>query len=152
MMGRLSVYGFLAMFILLGLAALVFYGGDAEARLVGLGFIGGGLLGIVVCWIGFRIQRRRSRRLTEWTVGQGTILAVTNSSYSTAAVNNSIGLNLTLSVEVPGRPPYHVTVQHSYSHDVRKQIQPGAIVPVRVNPANPAKVLVATDHLNRALV
>ena len=77
---------------------------------------------------------------------------MTNSSYSTAPVNNGIGLNMALSVEVPGRPPYHVTVHHSYSHDVRKQIQPGVIVPVRVNPANPAKVLIATDYLNRALV
>jgi hypothetical protein len=151
-MGRLSAYGFFAMFMLVGLAALVLYRGDEEARLVGLGFIGGGALGIVLFWIGFRIQRRRARRLTTWTAGQGTILAVTTSSYSTAPVNNGLGLNLTLTVEVPGRPPYQVTVHHSYSHDVRNQIQPGVIVPVRVNPANPAKVMVATDYLNRTLV
>lgn len=55
-------------------------------------------------------------------------------------------LRLKLGVQVPGQEPYEVTVQRSVDSVYLSRVQPGATLPVQVDPVNPQIVRLIFDQ------
>jgi hypothetical protein len=66
-----------------------------------------------------------------------------------------LGLRLVLGVQAPGRPPYQVNAEAMVSELQIPQVQPGASAVVRIDPANPMKVIVEgirSPHMQGQLI
>ena len=64
-------------------------------------------------------------------VGQGTIKAIHDTGMF---VNNQPQFDIELDVTVPDRDPYTATIRQVVAMSVLPQFQPGAVMPVRVDP------------------
>ncbi|GAA1741866.1 hypothetical protein [Luedemannella helvata] len=83
-----------------------------------------------------------SALLRDGSPGTARVLTVRDTGVVVNGVN--LVVNLGLRVSVTGRPPYDVSVRHVLAgRSAWGSIQPGAIVPVRVDPADPTKVAIA---------
>jgi hypothetical protein len=74
------------------------------------------------------------------TVGQATISAVRQTG---RLINFNPECDLDLQVSVNGGPPYPVTHRQVLAQVALPSFQPGATVPVRVDPADPQSLIVA---------
>lgn len=105
------------------------------------------LIGIVfVVWVkgGNIKQRIDNRRLRKVGVpASGHILSVRMGAMRVRiGIHRYLQLVLEVEVHFAGRPPYEAQVKVLVSELQIPQIQPGATVQVRVDPANPAKLMV----------
>jgi hypothetical protein len=85
-------------------------------------------------------QQRAQRLMATGLVGQATITAVRETGTS---VNESPVVEFRLQVALDGRDPYAVTHRQVVSRLVVGNFAPGATVPVRIDPADTAEVLIA---------
>jgi hypothetical protein len=58
-------------------------------------------------------------------------------------VNDNPQVRFSLTVTVPGRPPYPATLTQVVSRLVMGSFQPGSTVPVRVSPEDPQTLMIA---------
>lgn len=144
---RLGAYALCLMFIGIGLLAmawmLVFYPGDSR-WLVGPAFVALGVVGIFAFRAMGKAEKRKARTLAEAVRGTGTVTAVEKSQRTHG--NHTSGFWLTMTVEIPGQAPFQARVHMSVSHDALKKVQPGLVLPVRIHPANPGKVLIGANQ------
>jgi hypothetical protein len=85
-------------------------------------------------------QRRAQRLMAEGLVGQATITDVREIGTS---INRNPVVEFDLRVLLDGRDPYAVTHRQVVSRLVVGSFEPGAVVPVRVDPGNVAEVMIA---------
>ena len=85
-------------------------------------------------------EQRAQRLMAEGLVGQATITDVREIGTS---VNRNPVVEFDLRVLLDGRDPYPVTHRQVVSRLVVGSFEPGAVVPVRVDPANVAEVMIA---------
>ena len=85
-------------------------------------------------------QHRAQRLMAEGLVGQATITDVREIGGSS---NRNPVVEFDLRVLLEGRKPYPVTHRQVVSRLVVGSFEPGAVVPVRVDPANVAEVMIA---------
>jgi hypothetical protein len=84
--------------------------------------------------------QRAQHLMAHGVVGQGTITALRDTGMT---VNDNPRIELDLTVTVPGREPYAVTHAQTISRLAIAGFQPGATVPVRVDPNDPAQMIIA---------
>lgn len=149
---RLFWYGLGGLLMLIGtglaLMTFVLHRDGARWWLGPAVFGGGGLMALLV----FVIQRAvdsthqdRAFILSQGIHGQATVTAVRKLRSGETDKQN---LQITMTVDVPGRPPYEATERKLYHVTRIDKLQPGMVVPVRVHPTDPAQVLIATDEYN----
>ena len=147
-MERLGLYLFCAMFIGVGLLAsawmLLFYPGDSR-WLVGPAFVAAGIVGIFIGRASKKADVRRKKMLAEADGGQATVTAVEKSMRSSGG-ENWRGLWLTLSVEVPGRPPFESRAHVSVPPENVKTMAPGLVLQVKVHPSKPTEVIIPRSY------
>jgi hypothetical protein len=140
------------MFIGVGLLAtiwmLLFYPGD-NRWLVGPAFVAVGIAGFFLIRAYGRAQKRKARTLAEAARGTGTVTAVETSQRTHGS--HTSGFWLTMTIEMPGQAPFQSRVHMSVSHDVMKKLQPGLVLPVRIHPSDPGKVLIGADQWLHAI-
>jgi hypothetical protein len=86
-------------------------------------------------------QAEEARRLLQ--VGQRGLAKVMSVRRTGECIDDNPQAELELSVVVAGRAPYKVTHRQVISRIAIAGLLPGAKVPVRVDPHDPAKLLVA---------
>jgi hypothetical protein len=75
--------------------------------------------------------------------GVGRILSLEQTGeHSETAQGCKIGLR----VEIPGHPPYDVTVRRLVQLIHIPRVQPGATIPIQVDPADPQKIRIDFDQ------
>jgi hypothetical protein len=84
-------------------------------------------------------QADAQRLMATGLVGQATVQAIRDTGVT---VDETSQVEFDLLVSVHGRDPYPVTHRQLVSRLVMGNFQPGASIPVRVDPADPAKVLI----------
>jgi hypothetical protein len=85
-------------------------------------------------------QRTDAQRLmATGLLGQATVLALRDTG---AVVNENPRIEFELLVSVDGREPYPVIHRQVVSRLVLANFQPGTSIPVRVDPADPSRVLI----------
>jgi len=57
-------------------------------------------------------------------------------------VNEAPVLELTMTVTIPGRPPYPVKHRQLVSHAALGRFQPGSVLPVKVSPQDPNQLMI----------
>jgi hypothetical protein len=86
-------------------------------------------------------QAQDAQRLMQvGRVGQATVMAIRDTGVT---VNENPQAELDLQVAVEGTPPYMVTHRQVIARIALAGFQPGASVPVRVDPQDPHKLIVA---------
>jgi hypothetical protein len=107
----------------------------------GLGITGVTLWFVYVKVLGpmMKGQQLQQQLLTTGQRAQGRILQVAQTG---TYVNNQPQVQIVLEVAPPGRPPYQAQMVTILSMLAIPRVQPGAIVAVRYNPANPAEVAI----------
>ncbi|MEV0729789.1 hypothetical protein [Polymorphospora sp. NPDC050346] len=149
LLGRAAGYFWCVMSMAVGGLAFLFYDRADEEWVIGPIGVGVGLLGIVLISVAGRFERGRTFILRHGIAGVGTVTAV---SKTMRGETEARYLKLTLTVVVPGRSPYQATTRKAYGLSVIDRVQPGLVLPVRVHPTRPEKVLVAGDRYHRPLV
>jgi len=135
-----------ALSFLLGVLSLVWVAVDSTMALAG-GIVGGSFLltGIVLVFAARYVgSLDTSGLLRDGIPGTATVL----STQDTGVTINDLNLvvQLRLRVTVPGRAPYEVTIRHVLSgRSAWGSIQPGMVLPVRVDPTNPNHVAVDSN-------
>ncbi|WP_344127809.1 hypothetical protein [Luedemannella flava] len=147
MIGRLGAYGFCLMFVAIG-CGLPLFRRDREGLLGALGFVVGGLLLMAFLFALHRWQDGREAILRAGIPGRGTVVAARKLKM---AEDWDQFLKVTLVVEIPGRPPYRADVRKPYHRTYIDSVVPGLVVPVRVSPRNPNRVLIATTTMGRPI-
>ena len=139
--------------LLIGVAATVWtVTNTGSAAALGIGIVGGTFL---VTGVAFLLAGRymggldTTALLRDGIPGTGEVLFTQDSG--TVINNVNLVVNLGLRVTVPGTPPYDVTIKHvQRGRQQWSAIQPGMVVPVRVDPRDPRKVAIgggsAFDH------
>ena len=91
---------------------------------------------------GMRRQAAETQRLLQVGIpAPAQILGVQMGGMTvTTGVHRHLQLMIQLQVQAPGRPPYMAQLTSMISELQIPQIQPGAIVQVRIDPANPMKL------------
>jgi hypothetical protein len=85
-------------------------------------------------------QRTDAQRLmATGLLGQATVQALRDTG---AVVNDNPQIEFDLLVTVDERDPYPVTHRQVVSRLVLANFQPGASIPVRIDPADPGRVLI----------
>lgn len=137
---------FCLMFVGIGLIAFVVFDRDDERWWAGPGFLGVGVLLLVVLASINRWRDRRNEILQHGVDGRGLVTGVTPTSQWE---NNDVRyFRMTMTIELPGRAPYTATARQPYHRARWDRIRPGIVVPVRVHPTDPRRVMVAADALN----
>jgi hypothetical protein len=85
-------------------------------------------------------QRETTMLLTSGIVGEARIDEVSDAGTS---VNDHPHVQFTLTVSVPGRKPYPVTLSQVVSRTALPKFRPGTTVPVRVSPEDPQVLMLA---------
>jgi len=104
------------------------------------------VIGIVISVAAFGSAAVISRRFRNPTIrgpalaGRARVLSVENTTGPAGGSQNVVSLRIGLTVEVPGRPPYDVTVKRKVELIHVARVQPGATIPVEVDATNPQKV------------
>lgn len=142
---RIGFLGGGALFIVIGLTSLLWAALDAEARLAGA-MTGGSFLivGVVFLFTARYVAGLDpSAVLRDGVSGTAEVM----STQDTGVTINNLGMvvKLGLRVTVAGREPYPVTIRHVlHGRDAWGSVQPGHILPVRVDPRDPSRVAVDT--------
>ena len=100
------------------------------------------LIGAVFFMIGRAMARsgETAKRLrTEGLQAQGQIVSLQPTGMS---VNNVPQVAITVSVQLPGRPPYQASAKMLLQPMAMAQLTPGQTVPLRVDPRDPQEVLI----------
>jgi len=84
-------------------------------------------------------QAKTARLMSVGLVGTGTITAIRDTGVQ---VNYQPQFEIDLQIAVPDREPYIATIKQVVALSVLPQFQPGAVMPVRVDPDNPASVMI----------
>lgn len=84
-------------------------------------------------------QALMTRLMTTGLAGQGTIKALRDTGVQ---VNMQPQFEIDLDVTVPGRDPYPVTITRVVQMSALPMYQPGAVFPVKVDPADPSIVII----------
>lgn len=126
--------------------AALFAAGAMTIPFVGFGFwLTSAILGItggVLLVIGLRVRRsaeRTDRILATGIDGSATITGLTQTGVS---MNDNPQVEIDLSVQLPGREPYPATRREFVPLILLGRLTPGATLPVTVDPADPAAVLI----------
>ncbi|MEM9457510.1 MAG: hypothetical protein AAGF11_25245 [Myxococcota bacterium] len=100
---------------------------------------------------GMKRQQAETRRLLQVGVpASAQILAVQMGGMTvTTGVHRHLQLVLSLQVQAPGRPPYGASLTTMVSELQLPQLQPGAMVQVRIDPADPTKM--ALEAIGQAI-
>ncbi|GIG00223.1 hypothetical protein [Catellatospora citrea] len=146
MLRRIGQYLFCLMFVGIGLVVSVVFDRDDERWWAGPAFVGVGVLLIVVFSMVDRWRDRRNAILAHGVDGRGLVTEVKPTAQWES--NDVRYFRLTMTIEVPGRAPYTASARQPYHRTRWDRIRPGIVVPVRVHPQDPARVMVATDWLN----
>ena len=140
-------------FVVLGVAAAIALGG--------IPYAGGGMLlmgGIFVvvggglALIGFIVNRGASSTdevLASGVAGTATITGVTQTGMY---LNEQPRIKMNLMVQLPGQAPYAAEHSEFVPLILLSRVQPGATLPVKVNPAQPQKVVVDWQGLSTMAV
>ncbi len=89
---------------------------------------------------GLEVQSAENHRLlTEGIVATGIVTALRDTG---ASIGEHPQVELDLRITIPGRPPYPVTYRRVVNRLEAPAFRPGSSRPVRVDPADPAKLLV----------
>ncbi|MDW5595297.1 DUF3592 domain-containing protein [Conexibacter stalactiti] len=86
-----------------------------------------------------RQQADAQRLMATGLIGQATVQALRDTGMT---INENPQVEFDLLVSVDGRDPYPVTHRQVVSRLVISNFQPGASIPVRVDPADPTRVLI----------
>jgi hypothetical protein len=148
--GRFGAYAFTLMFVVIGIGISVVLGRDDSRWWMGPGFIAGGLLLMVLLFFLNRWRDRRNAILKYGVDGRGTVTSVKPTARWES--NDVRHFRLTMTIEAPGRAPYQATAKQPYHRRSWDRVQPGIVVPVRIHPQDPARVMVATDWLGNPSV
>ncbi|GAA1380468.1 hypothetical protein [Catellatospora chokoriensis] len=146
MLRRLGQYLFCLMFIGIGLVVAVVFDRDEAPWWAGPIFAAVGTLLLVVFFLVNRWRDRRNAILEHGVDGRGLVTEVKPTAQWES--NDVRHFRMTMTIEVPGRAPYTATARQPYHRTRWDRIRPGLVVPVRVHPGDPARVMVATDWLN----
>jgi hypothetical protein len=110
----------------------------------------GGIVSVIVLAILFSTYRTfiepslaYSRLLKTGIPGIGTILAISETG---TWINNAPLCIIDLEVEIAGRPTYTTTISTVLSYFDAPQFQPGAHLPILVDPNNLMNAMLATDN------
>jgi hypothetical protein len=92
----------------------------------------------------YAVKQRRQGDHEQWLwktgiKGRGTLV----SAGSHVQINEQPLLKMVLDVEVPGLPPRRITRRVVVSNFAAPLMQPGLVLPVYVNPADPEDILIA---------
>jgi hypothetical protein len=147
-LARLGSYGFALMFVAIGIFVAICRPSDAPWY-VGPLFMVVGLLIVVMQYVLHRSADGRAAILKGGIDGRGTVTAVKPTSRWEG--NEVRYFRLSLSVEVPGRPAYAATALKTLHRSHFDAIQPGMVLPLRVSPTDPTKIMVVTDIANRPM-
>jgi hypothetical protein len=104
------------------------------------------VIGIVITIAAFGSVAVISRRFSNPKIrgpalaGTARVLSVENTTGPTGGSQNLVSLRIGLTVEVPGRQPYDVTVKRKVELIHLARVQPGATLPVEVDATNPQTV------------
>lgn len=85
------------------------------------------------------VRQDAQRLMATGLVGQATVQAVRETG---TTINENPQIEFDLLVSVDEREPYPVTHRQVVSPLVIGNFQPGASIPVRIDPADPSKVLI----------
>jgi hypothetical protein len=143
---RIGQYAFCLMFVGIGLVAFAVFDRDDERWWVGPAFVGVGVVLMAVFFLFNRWSDRRDAILRHGVDGRGLVTEVKPTAQWDS--NDVRYFRMTMTVEVPGRAPYPATARQPYHRTRWDRIRPGIVVPVRVHPRDPRRVMVATDMLN----
>ena len=148
-LGRYAWYLFCLLAVVVGLGLTVIRDRDHPHWLLGPGAIGGGVVGFMLVFLLYRALDRSQARTrflqTHGIAGRGSVTAVQKTSRWEG--NDFRYLKLALTVEVPGRAPYPVTVSNPYHRKYIDLVKPGAVVPLLVHPTDPTQVMIPPDSL-----
>ena len=145
-LARLGSYSFSLMFVAIGIVIAIFRPSDAPWY-VGPLFVAVGLLGIIILYVLNRSADARAAILKSGIDGRGTVTGVKPTARWDG--NDIRYFRVSLSVEVPGRPAYPGTALTALHRTYFESIKPGMVLPVRVSPADPSKIMIATNVANR---
>jgi hypothetical protein len=84
-------------------------------------------------------QAKVTRLMSAGLVGQGTIKAIRDTGVQ---VNYQPQFEIDLEVTLPDRDPYQATITQVVAMSVLPQFQPGAVLPVRVDPQDPHVLMI----------
>jgi Protein of unknown function (DUF3592) len=94
---------------------------------------------IIALYVWYRIRFRQPTIKGPALTGTAKILSVQQTTGPMREGHN-LALRIALRVEVPGRQPYDVKVERTVDLNHMARVQPGATIPVWVDPTNPQKV------------
>lgn len=86
-----------------------------------------------------RQQADTQRLMATGLIGQATVESLRDTGMT---INDNPQIEFDLLVTVESRDPYPVTHRQAVSRLVLANFQPGASIPVRVDPADPTRVLI----------
>jgi hypothetical protein len=86
-----------------------------------------------------RLQADAQRLMATGLIGQATVEALRETGMT---INDNPQIEFELLVTVESREPYPVIHRQAVSRLVLGNFQPGASIPVRVDPADPTRVLI----------
>jgi hypothetical protein len=101
-----------------------------------------GITALILLAIGLRVRRSATatdRLLREGVAGQATITGLTQAGMY---LNNNPRIKMELLVEPPGRPAYAAQHSEFVPLILLGRLAPGAVLPVRVDPAAPQRVAI----------
>ncbi|MBN2848655.1 MAG: hypothetical protein JXP72_09460 [Coriobacteriia bacterium] len=84
-------------------------------------------------------QAKAARLMSVGLIGQGTIKAIRDTGVQ---VNYQPQFEIDLDIVVPDRDPYTTTITQVVAMSVLPQFQPGAVMPVRVDPDDKNVVMI----------
>lgn len=113
--------------------------GNAASPILALTFLPMGIIFTLVGYYFVRSSGRRNQILQQGVAGNATILGLASTNMY---VNEQPVAKLTLSVQLPGRPPYTVEKREVIPMLALGMIAPGKSLPVAVDPADPQKVVI----------
>lgn len=106
-----------------------------------------GIPALVMLFVGVSLYRIRKPRFSGPALtGVARILSVQSTG---TVINDRYVCKISLSVEVPGREPYEATVRQAVHPIQMASVQPGLVVPVQVDSANPSKVRIEPGNAVR---
>lgn len=89
--------------------------------------------------------RAAAARDAVWATGTPATATVVRVDGTGATINNDLEVDLVVDVVVAGRPPHRATIRRYVSPLAIPRVQPGCSIDARVDPANPAAVVLDPD-------
>ncbi|MBI5499905.1 MAG: hypothetical protein HY907_06655 [Deltaproteobacteria bacterium] len=137
--------------VIFGILMLLGAGGAIVAGASGGGMmgyswaLGPGIAGVVMLLVGLPMRASGKRAARLRLHGRRAVGRVLGIQSTGVRINNVPQVRLHLQVELEGVAPYQASTKLLLSPMAAAQLQPGAAVPVRVDPANPQDLILETD-------